>query len=44
MIVIAVLIPVALGLFTVWVIPIVQSLLGRHRTGDVVKPHDDNHL
>lgn len=44
MIVIAVLIPVALGLFTVWVIPLVQSFFGRHQSGGAVKPHDDNHL
>ena len=44
MILMAIIVPIVLGLLTVWVIPLVQGFMSRHRTADAIKTQDDNHL
>jgi len=44
MILMAVIVPIVLGLLTVWIIAVVQGLMSRHRTADALKTQDDNHL
>ena len=44
MILMAVIVPIVLGLLTVWIIPLVQDFVSRHRTADAIKTQDDNHL
>ena len=44
MILMAIIVPIVLGLLTVWIIPIVQDFVSRHHAADTIKTQDDNHL
>lgn len=44
MILMAIIVPIVLGLLAVWIIPFVQGLMNRHHTADAIKTQDDNHL